>query len=293
MDWLNLPSLNSLRAFSVVAETGSYIKAAERLNVTYPAISQQVKALEAYIDVALVVREGRSVKLSEEGSVLARDLLIAFSAIESSVTNIRKDEASHPVQITTSPAFAVEWLMPKITEFQQLHPEIMLMMNPTVDVMQLTPGGVDLAIRYIDRNRVKKDVQPVLKTDMVVIGSSEYLDQHQTQELCDLQNLAWLQELGTDEASDWFSRRGIDVTGSLKKSQMPGNLVMEAVRRGDGITYTARAFFQRDIDAGRIKVLHSEPVFGIYYLESNPTTSRQAVRTFARWIISKVETDGG
>ena len=56
MDWQNLPTLNSLRALSALAETGSLAEAAKRLNVTYPAVSQQVKALEAYLDTALLQR---------------------------------------------------------------------------------------------------------------------------------------------------------------------------------------------------------------------------------------------
>ncbi len=289
MDWLNLPSLNSLRAFSVLAETGSFAKAAERLNVTYPAVSQQVKALEEYIDTSLIVRQGRGFRLSDEGSALSRDLEIAFSAISRGVENVRKKDLSRPVQVTTSPAFAVEWLMPRITEFQLQHPNIMLMLNPTVDVVQLKPGGVDLAIRYCDKDRVRDGVCAVLVTDMVVIGSSALLDQHDLDGPSSLRHLPWLQELGTNEAINWFQRRGIEVESPLMITQMPGTLIMEAVRRGDGITYTAKAFFQNDIDAGRVHVLHSEPAFGVYHLETNTSSPRPAVRTFVSWILSNAE----
>jgi LysR family glycine cleavage system transcriptional activator len=57
MPWPNLPSLNSLRAFATVAETGSYSKAGAALNVSHAAISQQVKALEERLGVALVIVE--------------------------------------------------------------------------------------------------------------------------------------------------------------------------------------------------------------------------------------------
>ena len=49
MDWLKLPPLNSLRAFAVVAETGSLTSAAKRLNVTHAAVSQQLKRLETLL----------------------------------------------------------------------------------------------------------------------------------------------------------------------------------------------------------------------------------------------------
>ena len=56
MNWSGLPPLNSLRAFSAVAETGSYSAAAAQLNVTHAAVSQQVKILEAHLGVSLALR---------------------------------------------------------------------------------------------------------------------------------------------------------------------------------------------------------------------------------------------
>ncbi len=64
MTWSDFPSLNSLRAFATVAETGSYSHAGSALNVSHAAVSQQVKALEARLGVTLVVREGRGITLT-------------------------------------------------------------------------------------------------------------------------------------------------------------------------------------------------------------------------------------
>lgn len=289
MDWLNLPTLNSLKAFSAVAEAGSYAKAAEQLNVTYPAVSQQVKALEEHLATTLVVREGRGFRLTEDGLALAHDVEIGFSAISRGVENIQKKNASRPVQVTTSPAFAVEWLMPRITEFQLRYPDILLMLNPTVNVIELKPGGVDLAIRYCDKDRAKEGFSPVLVTDMVVIGSTDLLIQYELDGPSSFRQLPWLQELGTNEVANWFERRGIEDASPIMITQMPGTLIMEAVRRGDGITYTAKAFFQEDIDAGRVQVLYAEPAFGVYHLETNSSSLRPAVRTFANWVLSKAE----
>ena len=55
MSWSDLPSLNSLRAFAAVAETGSYSKAGALLHVTHAAISQQVRALEERLSVSLTL----------------------------------------------------------------------------------------------------------------------------------------------------------------------------------------------------------------------------------------------
>ena len=151
MDWSGLPSLNSLRAFSAVAETGSYSKAGDLFNVTHAAVNQQVKILEARLGVSLVVRAGRGIMLTADGATLARDLDTGFDTISKAVEALTESSATRPVQISMSPAFAVEWFMPRLQDFQNRHPDVLLMLNPTSKVMELKPGGVDLAIRYGDR----------------------------------------------------------------------------------------------------------------------------------------------
>lgn len=290
MDWSQIPSLNSLRAFSALAEANSYSKAAASLNVTPAAVRQQIKALEEHLGTALAYRQGRGVRLTPEGMAFARDLNDGFDAILRGVCALAGADASRPVQITTSPAFAVEWLMPRIAEFQQRHPEITLMINPTADVIDLKPGGIDVAVRYRGRHRVAGDVTTVLISDMIVVGARSLLGDREFEDLSSLVEMPWLQELNTNEVAEWFSRRGIALNRPLIISQMPGNLIMQAVRRGDGISYTARAFFQDDIDTGRMAVLHSEPAMGIYYIEAGPGPSRPSVRKFLAWLRSKAET---
>ncbi len=102
--------------------------------------------------------------------------------------------------------------------------------------------------------------------------------------------MPWLQELGTNEVTDWMARRGVTLDRPMVINHMPGNLIMAAVRRGDGITYTARAFFQKEIQSGQVVVLHSEPASGLYYIETSPGVLRPAVRTFLNWLKDKAET---
>ena len=289
MNWLKIPPLNSLRAFAAVADAGSYVAAATRLNVTQAAVSQQVKALERRLGIALVDRVGRGVELTSAGARLARDLEIGFDIISRGVERLNEEAALRPVQVTMSPAFAVEWLMPKVEEFQRDHPEITLMLNPTSQVVDLKPGGIDVAIRYRDLRRTSDDVDAVLRTDMVVIAAPSLIGERDLSDLASLANLPWLQELGTNEAAEWFTYHGIVPQRPLAINHMPGNLIMPAVRRGDGVTYTARAFFVEDIGAGRVIELASEPLFGVYYIETSAFEQRPEVLDFVKWLRSKAE----
>lgn len=290
MNWLKVPPLNSLRAFSALAETGRYSLAADRLNVTRAAVSQQVKLLERHLGVPLVTRIGRSIELTSHGALLARELDVGFAIIARGIERISEDAANRPVQVTMSPAFAVEWLLPKIAEFQQENPDITLMLNPTSEVIDLKRGSIDVAIRYRDRRRIERDFEPLLITDMIVIGAPSLLKGREVRDSASLAQLPWLQELGTNEAAEWFTFHGVVPDRPLTVNHMPGNLIMNAVRRGDGVTYTARAFFREDLAAGTVVELFSEPRFGFYLIETPDEERRPAVKTFLRWLKSKAET---
>jgi len=189
-----------------------------------------------------------------------------------------------------SPAFAVEWLMPRIAEFQQANPEITLLLNPTSELMELKPGGIDVAIRYRDRRRPHQDVEPVLISDMIVIGTPSLVGSRDLRDPESLVDLPWLQELGTNEAAEWFTYHGVIPDRPLTVNHMPGNLIMDAVRRGDGITYTARAFFRDDLEARKVVELFSEPLFGVYYIQTPREQRRPEVKSFLDWLKSKAET---
>lgn len=289
MDWMNLPPLNSLRAFSALADAGSYTQAADRLNVTQAAVSQQVKALEKHLGVSLVTRLGRGTELTGPGARLARELSLGFDIISRGVERLAEDAAHRPVQVTMSPAFAVEWLLPRISEFQHAHPEITLMLNPTSEMMELKPGGIDVAIRYRDQRRPAPEADTVLLSDMIVIGTPALIGDRDLSDPASLAELPWLQELGTNEAAEWFTYHGVVPERPLTLNHMPGNLIMSAVRRGDGLTYSARAFFQDDLKAGRVTELFSDPLFGIYYVETAKDYERPEARKFVKWLMSNAE----
>ena len=264
MYWAELPSLTSLRAFAVVAETGSYSRAGSLLNVTHAAVGQQVRELEKRLSVPLVVREGRGIRVTAPGLALARELDAGFAAIRRGIEALKETSTSQPVQLSTSPAFAMEWLMPRIQEFQNEHPDIPLMLNPTSKVVELKSGGVDLAIRYRDKRKPQPPVTPLLVSDMVVVAAPSLLQGREFEKPSMLVDLPWLQELGTNEVADWLGYRGVRLERPLMITQMPGNLIMQAVRRGDGVTYTVRTFFETEIQSGQINVLFSEPAFGMF-----------------------------
>ena len=290
MEWSTLPSLNSMRSFAALAEAGSYKHAAVALNVTHAAVSQQIRALEDRLGMSLVTPQGRGVRLTRDGLELARELSRGFSILQSGVEKISSSGATHSVQLTTSPAFAMEWLMPKIQDFQSTFPDIPLLVNPTSKLVNLDPDGVEVAVRYRDKRKFGEQAGLVLISDMVVIAAPGLVKNRDLNKPEHLLALPWLQELNTNEVTDWFGSRDVNDTQLLKVTNMPGNLIMQAVRRGDGVTYTARAFFEEEIQNGRMTVLFSDSAVGQYCIETCRGPLRQSAQTLVDWLLSKSET---
>lgn len=290
MDWRNLPSLGSLRAFAALAETRSFTKAGGLLNVSHAAVSQQVRALEAYVGMSLVQREGRGMALTPEGDELARSLEQGFSIISGAIDLLAGGARSRPLQVTMTPSFAVSWLMPRIADFRQRHPEVELVLTPTSDIVELAPGGVDVALRFGDGRWPGLDAELLLPTNFVVVAARALVGDRECLSSEDLAAFPWLQELGTDELTKWQQSQGLLPSQRLNITHLPGYMMLEGVRRGEGISATARAFVEDDIAAGTLRVLYEDPRPNSgYYIVTRPGVMRPPLKAFARWLTVQAE----
>ena len=281
---MTLPSLNALRAFHVLSRTGSFSAAGPELNVTRAAVSQQVKSLEDWLGIRLITRTSQGIELTEEGNALAQALETGFEAIRQGVEELTGEEEGRPVRVTTSPAFAQEWLMPRLHMFREQHPGIGIAIDPTSATVELGPKGADLAIRFCQGTWPGMQVTPFLKVDLVTVGKPELLAGIDRQDYRALLAVPWLQELGTREIVEWFLRHGVEPDERLQLAEMPGNLILAALRRGEGLTYTPRPFVQAEIDRGELVEITSEADVGDFYIVNRPGVMRRPVRAFVRWL---------
>ncbi|MFT3973112.1 MAG: LysR family transcriptional regulator [Amaricoccus sp.] len=284
MHWQSLPPLSALRAFAALAETGSFTRAGEALNVSHAAVSQQVRALEERLGVLLVVRGGARGRLTPEGEGLAQALAGAFAGIAQAVEELTGADG-RPLYVTTTSAFAANWLMPRLSEFRHLHPGVELMLNPTSQLVALEPGGVDVAIRFGKGNWRGLDVELLVPTSMVLVGAVSLLADRTIREPRDILGLPWLQELGTSEMSNWLRDRGVIAPRKDSVIHLPGHLVLEGVRNGDGVSLASRVVVERELASGRVVALFEdvEPGTG-YYIVTRPGVMRRSVKTFVAWL---------
>ncbi len=145
-----LPSLNGLRAFEAMGRLGSATRAAAELHVTHSAVSRQVKALEAVLGVALFEGPKSKLSLTEAGSTLLAGLTQGFDTLGDAVRSV---QVSNAVRIAIHNSLAVKWLIPRLPDFERLHPSI------TIELADLPVDAVrartaDLVVRFLDGDQI-------------------------------------------------------------------------------------------------------------------------------------------
>jgi len=284
MDWRDLPPLTALRAFAALAETGSTVAAGDKLNVSHAAVSQQLKALEGHMGLALVNRSGRQLELSPEGRQLADALETGFGTIARAVAVLTGAEADRPLHIATTPMLASAWLMPQLGGFHTAFPGINLVLSTSPKVEPMDEGGIDVALRYGDGNWPGLESEPLFLSPMVVVAAPSLVGDTEFRCLDQLADYPWLMDAGLSEANNWLS--GIGTLDKLSKGsiQLPGNLLLDGARDGQGIAVTIRAFSEKDIAAGRLRMLFESDTVKGYHIVTRPGVQRETVKTFLKWL---------
>ena len=118
------PSLQSLIGFEAAARLGSFSRAAEELSMTQSAVSHQIRALEELLGQAIFRREGRTVQLTDAGRDMLETAQRALGVVEEGLGRLDYYVKPGSVVITCPAAFARHWLLPKLPELKQAHPDI-------------------------------------------------------------------------------------------------------------------------------------------------------------------------
>lgn len=284
MNWRNLPPLAALRAFSAFAETRNVVAAGDALGVSHAAISQQLRALEGHMGVGLLDRSARSLELTPAGERLAQALRLGFSGMIDAVEEITGQQDARPLHISATPTFAASWLMPRLPTFRAAHPSVDLMIDPTPQVVTLAADGIDIAIRYGMGSWEGVEAEMLLQSPMVVVAAPSLVGDAPFDDLAALAKFPWLEEFGTSEASAWHRRFGVP-RAELGMVQVPGNLMLDGARDGQGVAVTVREFVARDIAAGRLRVLHAEDIPNAgYHIVTRRGVMRPIVKAFVTWL---------
>jgi LysR family glycine cleavage system transcriptional activator len=281
--------LGSLRVFEAVAAHLSFSAAADALNVTPAAVSQQIKTLEAYIQVPLFRRSGRRVEITEEGLELLPAVRAGLEKLEAALQQMKHHRRAGPLQISLLSSFLQIWLLPRLRSFRRKFPDIELRFHTSRDLVDFSRTTTHIAIRFGRGDYPNLHSEKLLEDWLVPVASPELIKQFGMIErgatlskypLLESDDVSWRVWAQADEESAWNSR-----TPSIADSAG----ILAAAEEGLGYALARWTLVTRALQKGTLKLAGNRalPYSSSYYFVCPKNfLSLPKVAQFHEWIFS-------
>ena len=283
-----------LAAFCAVVERKSFSQAAERLGVTQPAVSLQIRSLEQRLGRQLLDRSGRRVEPTEAGRRLYASAQRVLAAEEHLLEDLDADDegaitGTLELGASTGPGGTVVPLL--LCEFQEQHPDmgVRLTVSDTQTVVdRVAERELELGIVGAGRRHRGVAFEPFFRDEVVLACPSDHrfagktisLDDLKGKKLIVMQEGAGVRQVIEDELRKTGMRlRDLDVRLELGLQES----VRSAVVAGHGIAFISRLAIETDLAAGRIgtaRVRGLDPVREIFLARATGRSETRAARAF-------------
>jgi DNA-binding transcriptional LysR family regulator len=283
-----------LAAFCAVVERKSFSQAAERLGVTQPAVSLQIRSLEQRLGRQLLDRSGRRVEPTEAGLRLyasAQRLLQLEEQLLEELESGDEGSISGTLELgaSTGPGGSVVPVL--LCEFQERHPDVRvrLTVSDTQTVVeQVADRELELGIVGAGRKHRGVTFEPFFGDEVVLAvpaghafaGKTVTLDQLRKEPLIVMQEGAGVRQVIEDELRKKGTRlRDFDVRLELGLQES----VRSAVLAGHGVTFISRLAVESDLATGLLataRVQGLDPVREIFLARASGRSETRAARAF-------------
>ena len=290
-------TIEELQAFVSIVDSGSIVMAAERLQQTASGVSRALLRLEAKLNVTLLERTTRKLKLTQEGQLFlgkARRILNDLAEAEDSLLKSDED-ISGLIRIDSATPFILHVLVPLMHEFMRKYPNIEIELNNHDQVIDLLEHQTDVAIRFGELNDSTLHAKLLCRSRLYIAASPEYLAQRgmpgHPQDLLahDLIGFSQTQHLNTWPIQ--VQGKAFSARPRIKASN--GETVRQLALEGAGIACLSRFLVQDDIKAGRLTALledqielHYQKIHAVYYLQEHLP---KRVRLFIEFLAEKLQ----
>ncbi|MDE1461890.1 LysR substrate-binding domain-containing protein [Spartinivicinus poritis] len=289
--------LSRLAIFEVAANELSFTKAAELLFVTQSAVSHQIKALEADLNIPLFVRKTRKLILTKQGELLAQAVRHSLLELRHTLKHL-SSVVNNRLVISCTPSFASRCLLPRLSEFQQLHQDVEVVVVAEARSVDLHKEDVDVCIRigYGDYSgllvtRMTNEVIMPVCSPVLLKELKRPLSLKQLKKLPLIVENAQLWDIPEKEWSFFFQSFGMDSKIASKTRYSHSYLVLEAVISGQGVALSQSTLVR---DALKHKILvkpvqeEIETTAGYFLLSRPDHENPQLIESFKEWLIKQV-----
>ncbi|NQE62799.1 LysR substrate-binding domain-containing protein [Caulobacter sp. RHG1] len=295
------PPFTALRAFAAVGEFGGIRKAAAVLELDHAAVSRHLRSLEVWAGVPLVERGVNGGKLTPDGAKFHARITAALHDIAAASADLLGAADEPTLQISCIPGLASNWLLGRLSDFRQAHPEIQLVLRPSDTAPDFTRRDMDADIRYVidaapDRPPAGEiETVQLGRPPVLAVASPARLDiLGEPQTAADLLKGPLLHEENARQWTAWFLANGVSVGPDLSGHKLwQAHLAVDAARRGEGLALANAFLVGDDFKAGRLVDLGArvgaQPiVMGAYVFSARRDRWRTpALLAFRRWLVKE------
>lgn len=251
--------LTALRTFESAARLASFRAAALELNVTPTAVSHQIRGLEQWLGILLFERVGRGVRLTEAGARLQRSLHGALLEIDRSLEALRPQAREHSLSLSTMPAFAALWLIPRLGRFYRRHPDIRVRIetsNALVDLQR--DASLDLAIRCGPGEYPQLHQRFLMDERFAAYAAPQLLQR--LPGTAELIGVGWERPLpGLPTWQSWAELAGEEwIHGATRRDYPDEHYALQAAIAGQGLVLASSVLVSDSLEAGLLRPYRAE-----------------------------------
>jgi putative choline sulfate-utilization transcription factor len=294
----NLIDLAWMRILVEIDRRGSLSAAAQALGLSQPAVSYQIRVLEQRFGLPLLQRLHRGVRFTEEGSrllAIAERTVTEVDALQRSMNAKRRRPT---VRLATDYAFSSLWLIPRMHDFRQLHPEIDLQIVATQRLGHHWREDADVAVAFGTRGEFSAQGQLLMPERVVPICTPGLLRTAKEAGGSPM-NRGPLIHLDAENMSPWLdwpsylsgvqqSETPVDRPGDLRFNTY--SLVVQAAMGGQGVALGWLGIIDQLLDAHMLVIAGktvSVPERGYWLMTASDGA---AARLLARWLVDAAST---
>jgi DNA-binding transcriptional LysR family regulator len=297
---MTMDTLTGIKMFLQVVESGSFVGAADRLDVSTAMVSKHVMNVEERLGVRLLNRNSRTLSLTEPGRVYFERCKVILDDLEETELELGSlgNTARGTLRITCPSWFAGQRLADVLARYRQRYPDVVVDVSFEDRIVDLVEEGYDLALRVSpDRRQLPSGLiaRPVKSMAFFVAASREYLQRHGTPK--SPADLAHRDCIAVGSQESWVLR------GPDGKIEVPTRVVARyrsmagvahAVAAGLGLAALPRIYFEDPVFRDRlVPVLTGHPVAQatLYLVYVSRRNAPLKIRSFIDFFLETVSTD--
>ncbi len=281
------PPLHWLRAFSVSARHLSFTDAAQELLITQSAVSKQVRLLEQALGQQLFIRRHRGLTLTEAGRNYLPIVERAFNTLEQGTRSFLGYSAGRNLHLKVNYAFASFWLMDRLDDFMEVHPDVQLTVSTALWEQEFQGTTADIEIHYGREETFQEDAIRLRQETLTPVCAPEVAKRLKSPD--DLANERILDLTGVNETWDfWLARSGVRGL-ALKNRHFFSTYVLSLTmaQAGKGVSMGHTTLVERAIARGNLVVpfdIHVPGRDAYFLIHNKGSAANPYASLFVDWV---------